>query len=168
MTLDDVDAHIAGEDDETVRFFSGGRSTVETTSAWIARNLDSWATSGPIRCFAICEAATGSLCGTVEANLDLAGTRRGVTNISYGLHPHVRSRGYASRAVRLVLDYLLAHTDTDTAIIQVSSDNAPSLRIPPRLGFRHVGRRVTAQNECLDTFVLALKQAAPSGGDDAD
>lgn len=168
MTLKDVDAHLAGEDEAMVRFSSGGRSTVESTSAWILRNLESWATSGPVRAFGIWDQGTGSLCGTVDANLALSGVRPGVANISYALHPRVRGRGYASRAVKLMVEYLIAHTDVDTAIVQVDPENEASLRVPARVGFKRVGARVTAPDECLETFALRLRERVPSGSERVD
>jgi|SRR5262245_25836006 len=157
MTGDDVDAHLTGEDDVTARFLSGGRSTTRTVAAWIDRNRESWATGGAIRSFGVCEAATDRLIGMVEANLDLAGVRRGVANVTYGLHPDARGRGYATRAVELMLRYLTEATDTDVAVIQVDPANGASLGVPARAGFKCVGTRITEPGQSSITFVRRIR-----------
>jgi hypothetical protein len=64
MTPADAELHLAGEDEPTVRFLSGGRSTMETVLAWIERNRVSRETSGPVRSFGICLADTGPSSGS--------------------------------------------------------------------------------------------------------
>jgi RimJ/RimL family protein N-acetyltransferase len=158
MTADDVHAHLAGEDEVTARFVSGGRSTTRTVAAWIERNRESWATGGPIRSFGVCEAATDRLVGMVDANLDPAGVRRGVANITYGIHPDVRRRGHATRAIELMLRYLVDATDTDIAMIQAEPTNEASLRVAMRAGFRRVGAKVTEPGSASITFVRRLRE----------
>lgn len=158
MSLDDVEPHLTGEDQPTVRWLSGGVSTRETVSAWITRNRESWRGGGPIRSFGIRD-VSGELIGMVEANLDMQGVRAGVANISYGLYPRARGSGFATRAVLLICDYLRDSTPTDTALIQVDIDNEASARVPVRAGFRFVGRRVTPERTELLTFVRRLQIA---------
>ncbi|MEV0143464.1 MULTISPECIES: hypothetical protein [unclassified Nonomuraea] len=42
LCLDDVDAHLAGEDDELVRYLNGGPGTRATVEAYIRRCVDQW------------------------------------------------------------------------------------------------------------------------------
>ncbi len=156
MTLDDAATHLAGEDEPTVRWLSGGPATIATVAAWIRRNLDSWERSGPVRAFGIRDSVDDRLVGMIEANLDLAGLRRGVACISYGLYPDARGRGLVTCAVDVVCDYLAEQTAVDTALLQIDPDNEPSLRVPHRTGFRPVGMRVTSQGERLLTFIRRL------------
>ena len=157
LALEDAAAHLAGEDGATARFLSGGESTLQTVGDWIARNRESWRTNGPIRSFGVREASADRLVGMVEANLDLDGVRPGVANITYGIHPGSRGRGFAARAVVLLLEYLRTHTDTAVGMIQVEAENLPSIRIAERAGFRYVGRRVTEPGRCPLTFVRRLR-----------
>jgi RimJ/RimL family protein N-acetyltransferase len=156
MTQADAADHLAGEDEPTVRWLSGGVGTPETVSRWIDRNLESWRTEGAIRSFGIRDAATDTLIGMVEANLALAGLRSGAANISYGLSAPARGRGYASRAVELMCSYLGAETPTDVVVIQVDPENEMSLRVPGRTRFKYVGTRISSQNELLRTFIRRL------------
>jgi RimJ/RimL family protein N-acetyltransferase len=160
MTPADAELHLAGEDEPTVRFLSGGRSTVETVLAWIERNRVSRGSAGPVRSFGICLAATGALIGMVEANLAAPGFRSGVANISYGLYPGARGHGHATRAVVLMTRYLAAESDADVAAIQVQPENFASARLPGRAGFRFLGERVTADGERMMTYAMALRPPA--------
>ena len=158
MTPTDAELHLAGEDEPTARFLSGGRSTMETVLAWIERNRVSRETSGPVRSFGICLAATGALIGMVEANMAAPGFRPGVANISYGLYPEARGNGYATRAVDLITRYLVGQTGTDVAAIQVHPENLASARVPGRLGFRFLGERVTSESERMMTYAKSLRR----------
>jgi len=106
MTGDDAVAHLAQEDEETVRWLSGGASTPESVRAWIARAADSWAAGGPVFLFAIVIAATGATIGMVEANYAIPRVQPDGVNISYGLGPEARGHGHATRAVLLLLRFL--------------------------------------------------------------
>ncbi len=158
MTPADAEQHLAGEDEPTVRFLSGGRSTMETVLAWIERNRVSLETSGPVRAFGICLADAGTLVGMVEANMSAPGFRPGVANITYGLYPDVRGTGYATRAVDLLTRYLVDQTDTEVAAIQVHPENLASARLPGRLGFRYLGDRPTSENGRLMTYAKPLRR----------
>jgi len=53
----------------------------------------------------------------------------GEANISYSCHPAHRGHGYVSRAVRLIVEFLRAHTAARRAHIVVDSENTPSIRV---------------------------------------
>jgi RimJ/RimL family protein N-acetyltransferase len=158
MTPADAERHLAGEDEPTARFLSGGHSTMETVLAWIERCRVSRESSGPVRAFGICLAATGTLVGMVEANMAAPGFRQGVANISYGLYPDARGNGYATRAVDLVTRYLTENTGAQMAAIQVHPENLPSARLPGRLGFRFLGNRVTTESDRMMTYAKSLRR----------
>ncbi len=157
MTLEDAPAHLAGEDEEQVRWLSGGVSTQESVRAWIRANLDSWETGGPRRNFGVRAVARGDLVGMVEANLDVAGLAPGVANVAYALYPRARHRGLATRAVRLLCEYLPSAGVAHTAVIQVEHGNRASLALPPRAGFQPVGVWRAPDGRILATFVRRLR-----------
>jgi RimJ/RimL family protein N-acetyltransferase len=143
LELGDVEEHVANEDDETVRWLTEGhRSTVESTVAWVERNLVWWRDGGPRRLFAIRDVASGRLAGMIEANLDSAscGLPPGEVNISYEVYPWVRGRGYAVRALRLTCTFLQERVDSaEVAVLQIHPDNASSLKVPSKAGFADAG-----------------------------
>lgn len=158
MTPADAELHLAGEDEQTVRFLSWGRSTMETVLAWIEHNRTSLEESGPVRAFGICLTTTGTLVGMVETNMATSFFRSGVANITYGLYPDARGHGYATIAVSLAMRYLVAHTDTDVAAIQVHPENVASSRIPERLGFCFLGNRKASESDQMRTYAKPLRR----------
>jgi RimJ/RimL family protein N-acetyltransferase len=155
MTLDDAAAHLAGEDEIMQRFLSGGVSTMDTVTAFIEQSLEEWRNGGPDLMFGVRDATTDELIGTVESNV-LSDTRVGVRNVTYGLHPRARGRGYATRAVRLVVQWMTDEGLADIAVIQCDPQNPASRFVAERAGFHYVGTRTSADNELLLTFVRRL------------
>lgn len=142
--LDDVEAHLEGEDEEQVKWISGGKSTRMSVQEWIKRNEESWKTGGLIFNFAIEHAQEGKVIGMVEANTDtgIEGICPGDANISYGLYPEARGKGYATMAVNLLIPFL-KQRGLRRAVIRVHPDNVSSLSVPLRCGFekgRHLLR----------------------------
>ncbi len=56
-------------------------------------------------------------------------------NIGYHVFPEHRSRGYATRAVHLMLEHLRADTDWEIATLLIHPDNTPSLKLAERHAF---------------------------------
>ena len=95
LHLDDVDAHLAGEDAELVRWLSGGVSTRQSVQDYIRRRMEQWETGGPAHAFGV-RTGSGELVGTTEVQFDQPYLQPGVVNISYGLYPGWRRRGTSS------------------------------------------------------------------------
>lgn len=145
--LEDVAAHVAGDDPEQAKWLSGGPSTIEGTSAWVDKNLKHWENGGPVFNFAVVDLATGQLAGMVEANTDwqrLDGLHEGDANISYALYPKFRGQGLISRAVALLEDFL-RQKGVKRAVIRVEPENAASIAIPVRLRYTE-GESITTQD----------------------
>lgn len=165
MSVEDAEVHLSGEDESTVRWLSGERSTIETVTAWIERNLRSLERGGPVRCFGIRRVDGDVLVGVVEATLDLPGLRQGVANISYGLYPHARGRRYATRAVELMCDYLVSETPAWAAVVRAHRENEASHGVPGRAGFRCVGSYTSPGGGELVTYLRRLRtRISPSPG----
>ena len=91
----------------------------------------------------------------IEANLALVGVAPPrVANISYGLYPNYRGRGWAVRAGHLMSELL--HGNARTAMIQTHRDNGRSALVARRAGFDYVGVRVSPDGDRLMTFTCAL------------
>lgn len=141
FTDDDIDAHVSGDDEEQIKWLNDGHpSTMESTSRWVARNKKFWEENGPIFNFAIRD-ANNELVGMIDANTDtsnLIGLTAGDANISYSLHPSARGKGFASRAVTLVEDFL-AEKGIKRSVIRVHPGNKASAAVPIRLGYEDHG-----------------------------
>lgn len=130
----DVEAHCAGEDEQTIRWHTGGRGTLEATKAhfdWLARNA---------------RAGTGKqgfgvwvddrLAGYVDANPDDDdGLLPSDVNISYSVHPWARGRGVAVEAVTLICAFIRDRDLGQRAAIKVEPENTASVRVARRAGF---------------------------------
>lgn len=157
FTLDDVKAHLAGEDDEHARRFGWypQRSTADTVQAAIERWQDQWAQSGPVRAFAARSQPGGGLVGGVELRL---GDER-VAQISYWVFPHFRRRGHAARMIQLACRHAFDDLDVDRIEAIIEPDNLGSLAAAGTAGFQHEGRlrrRGLFGDERRDMLLLAL------------
>jgi ribosomal-protein-alanine N-acetyltransferase len=63
----------------------------------------------------------------------------GVVEVGYSLLEAHQKQGYATEAVRALVQRAFAHPDVHTVTAQTLPDLAPSIRVLDRLGFRFVG-----------------------------
>lgn len=63
----------------------------------------------------------------------------GEVNVGYYVFPTARGKGYASRAVELLLEHLRRDTKHTAATLLIHPENAPSLAVARRLGFEQKG-----------------------------
>ena len=140
MTLEDAAALAAGADAEITARLARAPSTVAAAERHIgvcaADWLGDWSRSGATLVWGIFDVATGALAGTAEAALRFPELEPGAANLSYGVFPRWRGRGFAVRAVDLVCGFLATRTSASLAVLRIDRDNGPSLRVPERCGFR--------------------------------
>ncbi len=136
-TLDDLDAHLAGEDDEQARRLGWypASSTVETVRAAILRWQEEWRLGGATRAFAVRDAAAGELVGQCEVRLRDAA----IGEMSYVVFAPYRGRGFASRAVRLACDYAFAELGVERMELYIEPDNLASRGVARKAGFVEEG-----------------------------
>jgi RimJ/RimL family protein N-acetyltransferase len=154
--LDDADAHFEGEDDDMVRWLSGGRSTRERTRRWMRRLVETPPFSTPRTALARSDVVSGIAGGFIEANLDLAGIAPGVANISYGVYPNFRGQGWAVRGINLMTQLLEGRARI--AMIQIEPQNDRSISVAEGSDFSYVGRRVTPDGVEMLTFTKQLTE----------
>ncbi|WP_327266573.1 GNAT family N-acetyltransferase [Streptomyces sp. NBC_01232] len=134
LRLDDVEAHLEGEDDLLVRWLNGGPGTREGTEGYFRHCREQWDNAGPLRAFGIRTGADEVLAGTIDLRLAGEGLAPGQVNVAYGLYPSWRGRGLATRAVLLASRYAASEGGTE-AVIQVEPDNPASAAVATRAGF---------------------------------
>lgn len=149
----DVEPHLAGQDAELVRWLHGGPGNVATVRAYVRRAIERWADDGPKLSFGIRVEGGAVLAGTIDAELDRATRRAG---LSYGVYPAHRRRGLATRAVRLAARYLGERGDVDRIAIDVDPANGPSIGVARRAGFRFV-RHVVDDEGDFDRYELIVR-----------
>ncbi|MBA2461997.1 MAG: GNAT family N-acetyltransferase [Actinobacteria bacterium] len=132
----DLDAHLAGEDEEQARRFGWypARSTPETVhrafDGWAAE----WSSNGSTRTFALRVADSGELAGGCQLRL-----RGGSADLSYWVFPAFRRRGYATRALRLLTSWAFAEFGVARVELRVEPDNEASRGAAVAAGFVEEG-----------------------------
>lgn len=136
-TLEDIAAHLAGEDDETARRFGWypAHSTPETVRAAILDWQADWAAEGPRRAFAAREATTGVLVGGCEIRLK----EEGIAHMSWWTNAAFRGRGYASRAARLACAFAFRELEVERMEVYIETDNLASRGVARKAGFVQEG-----------------------------
>jgi RimJ/RimL family protein N-acetyltransferase len=66
--------------------------------------------------------------------------RAGTVTVGYGLAPAARGQGYATEALRGVIDWALAQAEVKRVEADTSHGNLASRRVMERAGMRYVGR----------------------------
>ncbi len=156
--LKDAPTHLAGDDAEQQKWISGGKSTIESVNAWIKKNQEFWKNNGPVFNFAIWDIKNNELVGMIEANTDytkVEGIQEGDANISYGLYPKARGRGYIDRAVVLI-EKFLKKRGLKKAVMRVNKENVNSLKVPIRCNYEETGKIATKDGEELIVFTKNL------------
>jgi RimJ/RimL family protein N-acetyltransferase len=134
LRVEDAPAIVDAEDDRTVRWLSGGRSTIEGTAAYVVRLASDAADGKGKRAFGIW--LDGQCVGTVDYDPGgVEGCEPGDVNIAYGVAPWARGRGLAAQAVTLVCERLRDQGIGRRAIIRVDERNPASARVAEKAGF---------------------------------
>lgn len=136
ITVADAAAHLAGEDDKLVRWYTGGPSILAAVTSYLERCVTQWQTDAAIKTFAIDDVTIATLIGTIDVQVDQPFLSAGQANLAYGVYPDWRGRSVASRAVTLACGHLTHHQIADHAVIRVHLDNHSSAAVALRCGFR--------------------------------
>lgn len=86
--------------------------------------------------------------------------KRGVFTIGYSVYPAHQRRGYATEAMRRLLEWAFTQPGADLARATIPTWNAPSIRVAEKLGMTFIGKGTN--NEVGDVLLYDLPR--PLGG----
>jgi RimJ/RimL family protein N-acetyltransferase len=152
----DLDAHLAGEDEELVRWLTGAPVTPASLRAHLDRCERWWAQGGPFHNFGIRIGEDHRLGGTIEVQIGQDDLKPGQANLAYGLYPQWRGKGLATRAVLLACEYA-ARLGCAEAVIRCEPANTRSAAVAARAGFAFLQRRSEPDGKVLDWHVRDLR-----------
>ena len=133
LRIRDAEAIVAAEDHLTVRWLSGGTSTVEGTQAYVERLRIDAEKGSTKRAFGtwVDDACVGIIDYSLE---DTDGLEPGDVNIAYGVAPWVRAQGVATEAVVQVCELLRGRRIGTRAAIRADPRNPASARVAEKAG----------------------------------
>lgn len=155
LTHDDVVATPPGHQDELADWLNGGTEETQTVHQHVSRGIEQWVTGGPNFRFAIVTVADDALVGTLDVQLDQPFPTLGQANLAYLLYPVSRGHGFATRAVRLAVEFLRWRTDIREALILTAVGNPVSAAVAQRAGFQPAGQGDDGQH-VLNRHLLTI------------
>ena len=81
-----------------------------------------------------CIIVNGDVVGWVDYDTDREWLQAGEINIGYNVFADPRRRGYAARAIELLIEYLGRTTNYCTATLLINAENIASLAVAAKLG----------------------------------
>ncbi|MFD8596795.1 GNAT family N-acetyltransferase [Kitasatospora sp. NPDC059646] len=135
---DAVDTQLACSDELTQRWLPLPRPyTLDHASSWCTEISHRLRASGDGIHFAITDAVTGRLLGTV--GLKKTDWPALVSEVGYWMAPWARGRGTAAEATRAVGDWLLRQQNFQRVVLFAATGNVASQRVAEKAGFRREG-----------------------------
>jgi RimJ/RimL family protein N-acetyltransferase len=78
--------------------------------------------------------------GFLEGKRDMVPSIKGIPECGWALVPAAQGKGYATEAVRALLDWGDAHFGSARMVCLIAPENTPSLRVADKTGFREAAR----------------------------
>jgi RimJ/RimL family protein N-acetyltransferase len=124
---------LAEAQDELAQRWSFGApaSTADEYDAIAARSALEWLVT-PMGRLVIVDAATGAFAGTMQLRMSALPQ---IANIGYGVQARFRGRGYTTRALRLLIDWVFAQTNISRLELGAKAANVASQRAAINAGF---------------------------------
>lgn len=134
-----------------VRYISGVPLSREQSWTRLLRHIGMWSVMG-FGFWAITEKASGQLVGEAgfhEMRRDMTPSIEDTLEAGWGLVPGVHGRGYASEALNAMLPWATANHGGMPVTCIIDPDNAASIRLAERHGFREFARSIYQGSDIL-------------------
>jgi RimJ/RimL family protein N-acetyltransferase len=130
-------------DPETFRYSHHGALGPEESWSMLLRHVGHWAARG-WGVFGVEEKASGALIGQAglsDFRRNLGPSFDGAPEITWSFERAAQCRGYATESARAALDWHARVHGPARTVCLIHRDNAPSLRVAEKLGYREFERR---------------------------
>jgi RimJ/RimL family protein N-acetyltransferase len=144
-------------EEATTRFIGGKPLTEEESWAKFLRMVGQWHVMG-FGFWAVEEKSSGRFIGDVgyvEGMRDIVPSLKGVPEIGWGLAPTAHGKGYAFEAAQAALKWGETHFGGAPIRCIISPQNAPSLKLAEKLGFKEIVRTTYTGDD-----IVMLERAA--------
>jgi RimJ/RimL family protein N-acetyltransferase len=149
--LSDLDARTAMTGDEYVMRFFDGTQSREDNWARLMRYAGHWALLG-WGLFVVEEKATGRFVGEVglsDFGRGLGKDFDGVPEAGWILDRWAAGKGFATEAIRAAIEWHERSIGCTRQVCIIAPQNAPSLRVAEKLGFRAYDRRIYHDHDVI-------------------
>jgi RimJ/RimL family protein N-acetyltransferase len=129
-------------DPAVIRHIGGSPSSKQELWEKLLRSAGNWALLG-YGPFLVRERSSGRFMGEVgyfDRHRDIEPSYDNVPEIGWALMPWAHGQGFAGEAVRAVQAWFEAAFGAQRTVCLIDPDNAPSLRLADRCGFREIAR----------------------------
>lgn len=147
---------------QVLRYTIGSESPPQRTWQRLLAYRGHWALLG-FGYWAVESRATGRYIGELgfaDFHRDDEPAIAGIPEIGWALAAHAHGRGYATEALRKVVEWGDAHLSSTRTVCIVHRDNAPSIRLARKFGYSIVLRAATDTDP---KFLLARELGAATG-----
>lgn len=129
--------------DEMFRYSERGAMTADEAWGLLLRHAGTWLLHG-YGAFVVEEKETGrtvGLAGLSDFRRELGSRFDGHPEITWSIAPAAQGRGYATEAAAAALDWQARRFGSARTVCLIHVENAPSLRVAEKLGYRTFDRR---------------------------
>ncbi|MEU5774638.1 GNAT family N-acetyltransferase [Streptomyces venezuelae] len=145
----------AGRDPDTVRWLDDPPMDDAARRTSLSRVEEAWRT-GRAAPLVIADALTDEPVGII--NLQFRDDD--VATVAYSVFPARRGHGIAPRAVRLLASWALHELGLRQVLLEADEDNAASIRVAEKCGFRRTGSRTEEQGDGARTLLVFARATA--------
>lgn len=134
-TMADVEAQMAGQDSEIVKWLEWDEPTRENVTEMIASSARSWDTNDGRCDFGVYDFSTNTLVGNCRANFADPRLREHEVNVGYAVFAPWRGTGVGTRIVHVLREWIEQRDPIRTTVLLIDAGNVASNRVAERCGF---------------------------------
>ena len=154
-------------DPAVTRYIGGKPSSEQQVWMRILGYTGHWALLG-FGYWVVEEKASGAFAGELgfaDYKRPIAASMRGFPELGWALAPHAHGRGYATEALRAALAWGDAHLLSARTVCLIDPENAPSIRVAEKCGYRVFERGSFAERTMLfcERFAPGSRAAVTEG-----